>query len=64
MYSFLKKREHGAIRPWKFVRAESTKRAYSLQLSPTKEVTRVHRGKKIDLAYMIFNQKKYYIYSI
>ncbi|KAI9492454.1 DNA excision repair protein ERCC-8 [Zychaea mexicana] len=44
MYSFLKKREHGTLRPWKFVRAESTKRAYSLQLSPTKEVARAHRG--------------------
>ena len=63
MYSFLKKREHGTIRPWKFVRAESTKRAYSLQLSPTKEITRVHRGKKKNRSSLfdLLQPEKYYI---
>ncbi|KAI9314719.1 WD40-repeat-containing domain protein [Dichotomocladium elegans] len=44
MYSFLKKREYGDLRPTKFIRAEATKRAYSLQLSPFKQVERIHRG--------------------
>ncbi|KAI8352878.1 DNA excision repair protein ERCC-8 [Choanephora cucurbitarum] len=44
MYHFLKRREHGTISSLRLERAESTKRAYSLQLSRTKELARSHRG--------------------
>ncbi|KAG2201541.1 hypothetical protein INT47_007418 [Mucor saturninus] len=44
MHSFIRKREYGQINPLKLVRAETTKRAYTLQLSRTKEIARSHRG--------------------
>lgn len=46
MHSFIRKREYGQIRPLRLVRAETTKRAYTLQLSRTKEIARSHRGNK------------------
>ncbi|KAJ8654799.1 hypothetical protein O0I10_009520 [Lichtheimia ornata] len=44
MYFPLKRKEYGELRPGKFIRAEASKRAYSIQLSPCKQVTRTHRG--------------------
>lgn len=44
MYNFIKKREHGLIRPLRLERAETTRRIYSLQLSKKKELALSHRG--------------------
>lgn len=45
MYSFIKKRQHGSIKPLRLERAETTRRVYSLQLSREKELALSHRGK-------------------
>lgn len=44
MYSFMKKREYGVLKPIRLERAETTKRVYSLQLSKDKELALSHRG--------------------
>ncbi|OAD02295.1 hypothetical protein MUCCIDRAFT_111665 [Mucor lusitanicus CBS 277.49] len=44
MYSFMKKREYGVLNPLRLERAETTRRAYNLQLSKSKELALSHRG--------------------
>lgn len=44
MYSVIKQRQYGLIKPLKLEREEITRRAYNLQPSQSKEIALSHRG--------------------
>jgi hypothetical protein len=67
MYNFIKKREHGSIKPLKLERAETTRREYNLQLSQRKELALSHRGKKESFFFFFWrsiNNKTHKIFQL